>query len=121
MRASVLIRAPRQSVNSSTTRVDQTTAFGTAQTGILAPGRIESMQANSAQPFDTPQRARLADSERRGFLGILEDRNQVCSTILASQLAVAKCHEQIGDSTLADRIPDRLLQSAHRVEHCKPD
>ena len=54
-------------------------------------------------------------------MGIFEDRYQVSSTILASQLSVAKRHEQIGYSTLAERIPDRLLHSAHRVEHCNPD
>ena len=79
------------------------------------------MQANPAQLFDTPQRVGLPDSERRGFLGILDDRYQVWWTILASQVTVAECREQIGDSTLTDSIPDRLLHSAHRVEHCKAD
>jgi DNA replication protein DnaC len=60
--------------------------------------------------------APLADTERRDFLEISEDRYQVRSTILTSQLPVAKWHEQIGDPTLADSILDRLVHNAHRIE-----
>jgi DNA replication protein DnaC len=60
--------------------------------------------------------APLADAERRDFLEICEDRYQMCSTILTSQLPVAKWHEQIGDPTLADSILDRLVHNAHRIE-----
>jgi DNA replication protein DnaC len=58
----------------------------------------------------------LADSERRDFLEICEDRYQLRSTILTSQLPVARWHEQIGDPTLADSILDRLVHNAHRLE-----
>jgi DNA replication protein DnaC len=40
----------------------------------------------------------------------------VRSTILTSQLPVARWHEQIGDPTLADGILDRLVHNAHRIE-----
>lgn len=60
--------------------------------------------------------APLAESERRDFLEICEDRYQTRSTILTSQLPVAQWHEQIGDPTLADSILDRLVHSAHRLE-----
>ena len=60
--------------------------------------------------------APLADTERRDFLEISEDRYQVRSTILTSQLPVVKWHEQIGDPTLADSILDRLVHNAHRIE-----
>ena len=60
--------------------------------------------------------APLADTERRDFLEICEDRYQRRSTILTSQLPVAKWHEQIGDPTLADSILDRLVHNAHRIE-----
>jgi DNA replication protein DnaC len=58
----------------------------------------------------------LAESERRDFLEICEDRYQTRSTILTSQLPIAKWHEQIGDPTLADSILDRLVHNAHRIE-----
>jgi DNA replication protein DnaC len=60
--------------------------------------------------------APLSDPERRDFWEICEDRYQVRSTILTSQLPVARWHEQIGDPTLADGILDRLVHSAHRIE-----
>jgi len=60
--------------------------------------------------------APLADTERRDFLEICEDRYQRRSMILTSQLPVAQWHEQIGDPTLADSILDRLVHNAHRLE-----
>jgi DNA replication protein DnaC len=60
--------------------------------------------------------APLADVERRDFLEICEDRYQIRSTILTSQLPVAQWHAQIGDPTLADSILDRLVHNAHRIE-----
>jgi DNA replication protein DnaC len=60
--------------------------------------------------------APLADAERRDFLEVCEDRYQARSTVLTSQLPVAKWHEQIGDPTLADSILDRLVHNAHRIE-----
>ena len=47
--------------------------------------------------------APLSESERRDFWEICEDRYQVRSTILTSQLPVARWHEQI------DRPPDRTV------------
>ena len=49
-------------------------------------------------------------------LVICEDRYQVRSTILTSQLPVSRWHEQIGDPTIADGILDRLVHNAHRIE-----
>src|ERR1700735_5447550 len=60
--------------------------------------------------------APLAEPERRDFWEICEDRYQVRSTILTSQLPVSRWHEQIGDPTLADGILDRLVHDAHRIE-----
>ena len=56
--------------------------------------------------------APLAESERRDFWEICEDRYQVRSTILTSQLPVTRWHEQIGDPTAADGILDRLVHNA---------
>ncbi len=60
--------------------------------------------------------APLAESERRDFWEICEDRYQARSTILTSQLPVARWHEQIGEPTAADGILDRLVHNAHRIE-----
>ncbi len=58
----------------------------------------------------------LGDSERRDLYEILEDRHGLRSTIVTSQLPVAKWHRAIGDPTLADAILDRLTSNAYRVE-----
>ena len=60
--------------------------------------------------------APLSETERRDFWEICEDRYQRRSTMLASQLPVARWHEQVGDPTLADGILDRLVHNAHRIE-----
>lgn len=60
--------------------------------------------------------APLSEAERRDFWEICEDRYQTRSTILTSQLPVARWHEQIGDPTAADGILDRLVHNAHRLE-----
>jgi DNA replication protein DnaC len=60
--------------------------------------------------------APLAETERRAFWEICEDRYQTRSLILTSQLPVSRWHEQIGDPTLADGILDRIVHNAHRIE-----
>ncbi|MEK7751949.1 MAG: IS21-like element helper ATPase IstB [Acidobacteriota bacterium] len=60
--------------------------------------------------------APMAEAERRDFWEICEDRYQTRSTILTSQLPVARWHEQIGDPTAADGILDRLVHNAHRID-----
>ncbi|HVH88527.1 MAG TPA: IS21-like element helper ATPase IstB [Terriglobales bacterium] len=60
--------------------------------------------------------APLTENERRDFWEICEERYQRHSTVLTSQVPVAKWHEQIGDPTLADGILDRLVHNAHRIE-----
>jgi len=60
--------------------------------------------------------APLNEVERRDFLEVCDDRCQRRSTILTSQLPVAKWPAQIGDPTLADSILDRLVHEAHRIE-----
>jgi DNA replication protein DnaC len=60
--------------------------------------------------------APLNENERREIWEICEDRYQARSTILTSQLPVARWHEQIGDPTIADGILDRLVHNAHRIE-----
>ena len=60
--------------------------------------------------------APLADSERRDFLEICDDRYSIRSTVLTSQVPITHWHDQIGDPTVADSILDRLVHNAHRIE-----
>lgn len=60
--------------------------------------------------------APLKDQERRDLLEILEDRHELASTIMTSQLPVKQWHEAIGEPTLADAICDRLVHGAHKID-----
>lgn len=60
--------------------------------------------------------APLKDPERRDLLEIVEDRYELRSTLIASQLPIPAWHEAIGEPTLADAICDRLIHRAHRIE-----
>jgi DNA replication protein DnaC len=58
----------------------------------------------------------LAETERRDVLEVVDDRDGRRSTIVTSQLPVAKWHDTVGDPTLADAIMDRIVHKAHRIE-----
>ena len=58
----------------------------------------------------------LSEVEARDFWEICEDRCQTRSLVLTSQMPVAKWHSQIGDSTVAEGILDRIIHRAHRIE-----
>ena len=58
----------------------------------------------------------LSEAEARDFWEICEDRCQTRSLVLTSQMPVAKWHSQIGDSTVAEGILDRIVHRAHRIE-----
>jgi DNA replication protein DnaC len=58
---------------------------------------------------------RLGAPERRALLDVLEDRYDVSSTIVTSQLDPTAWHAVIGDDTAADSICDRLVHNAHRI------
>jgi len=59
--------------------------------------------------------APLDDHGRRDILEILEDRHNVRSTIVTSQLPLKNWHERIGDATLVDAILDRLVHNAYKI------
>lgn len=60
--------------------------------------------------------APLGEAERRDLIEVIEDREGLRSTIVASQLPVARWHDHIGDPTVADALCDRILHRAHRIE-----
>ena len=47
---------------------------------------------------------------------MLEDRYDVSSTVITSQLEPNQWHAIIGDETAADSICDRLVHNAHRIK-----
>jgi DNA replication protein DnaC len=59
--------------------------------------------------------ASMSDPERRDLLEVLDDRQGISATIIATQVPVENWIENIGDPTLADAILDRLVHNAHRI------
>ncbi|MBU0709875.1 MAG: IS21-like element helper ATPase IstB [Candidatus Omnitrophica bacterium] len=57
----------------------------------------------------------LTEQQRRDLLELLEDRHDLHSTIITSQLPVKHWHEIIGNQTLADAILDRLVHNAYNI------
>ena len=59
---------------------------------------------------------KLSHDVKLALLQILEDRYDMASTIIASQLPVSKWHNYIDEPTLADAILDRLTAKSSRIE-----
>lgn len=58
----------------------------------------------------------LDANNRLMLLEIIEDRHGKKSTLISSQLPSGKWYEVIGESTIADAILDRLLNSSHKID-----
>jgi len=58
----------------------------------------------------------LTPAQAADLLDVIEDRSQLRSTIVTSQLPVAAWHDSLADASVADAILDRLVHNAHRLE-----
>ncbi len=58
----------------------------------------------------------LSAAQARDLLEIFDDRYNVNSTALVTQVPVAEWHQRIPDPTLADAILDRIIHNAHRLK-----
>jgi len=59
--------------------------------------------------------SKIADSQQRDFLEILEDRHGIHSTLITSQIPSAQWHELMDNPTVADAIMDRLIHNAYKI------
>lgn len=99
------LRAPRMLTELATARADgrlPRLMASWARVGVLVIDDLALRPCTAEQAAD--------------LLEVIEDRAQLRSTIVTSQLPVALWHEALGEPTLADAILDRLLQGAHRIE-----
>jgi len=80
------------------------------------PREISRIEKYNLLILDDFGLAPLDNVARMFLLEIIEDRHGRKSTIISSQLPVAKWHDVIGESTVADAILDRLAHTAHRIE-----
>ena len=58
----------------------------------------------------------LREQARRDLFEVIEDRDATRSTVVTSQIPLAKWHDYLGDPTIADAIADRLVHNAYRLE-----
>jgi DNA replication protein DnaC len=59
--------------------------------------------------------APLNDVERHDLLEVIEDRQDLSSVVIATQIPIEKWFDSIGDPTIADAILDRLVHNAHKI------
>jgi DNA replication protein DnaC len=57
----------------------------------------------------------LTDEQRKDLFEILEDRYDIHSTLVTSQLPIPKWHQIVGDPSVADALLDRLVHNAHKL------
>ena len=90
--------------------LEETTGIGLQDTDICFTGSVAKVDLSFYWGLST-----LNDGEQWDLLEILEDRNGMHSTMIASQIPVENWHEVIANSTLADAIMDRLIHSAYKI------
>ena len=60
--------------------------------------------------------APMIEDDATNLFEIIEDRAQINSTIITSQLEVKEWYEYINNNTIADAILDRIIHSSHRIK-----
>jgi len=63
---------------------------------------------------------KLNETQRHDLLELIEDRYDLRSTIIITQLPINNWHEVIGDKTIGDAILDRLVHNAHKIKLSGP-
>ncbi len=58
----------------------------------------------------------IHEDDATNLFEIIEDRTQINSTIITSQLPVSDWHAYLNNNTIADAILDRVVHSSHRIE-----
>lgn len=58
----------------------------------------------------------LNRQDQLDLLELIEDRYQLKSTLITSQIAIKHWYEYIGEPTVADAIMDRLINQSHQLE-----
>jgi len=64
--------------------------------------------------------APMVEDDATNLFEIIEDRTEINSTIITSQLPVSEWYNYLDNNTIADAILDRIVHSSHRVELSGP-
>ena len=60
--------------------------------------------------------APITPDDATNLFEIIEERTQINSTIITSQLPVSEWYDYLNNNTIADAILDRIVYSSHRIE-----
>jgi len=60
--------------------------------------------------------APMLNDDATNLFEIIEDRTELNSTIITSQLPVSEWYNYLNNNTIADAILDRIVHSSHRIE-----
>ena len=60
--------------------------------------------------------SKISDDDATNLFEIIEDRTEINSTIITSQLPVSQWYDYLNNDTIADAILDRVAHSSHRIE-----
>ena len=58
----------------------------------------------------------ITTDDATNLFEIIEDRTELNSTIITSQLPVSSWYNYLNNDTVADAILDRIIHSSHRIE-----
>jgi len=58
----------------------------------------------------------MVDDDATNLFEIIEDRTNINSTIITSQLPVSEWYNYLNNNTIADAILDRIVYLSHRIE-----
>ena len=58
----------------------------------------------------------ITTDDATNLFEIIEDRTEINSTIITSQLPVSNWYNYLNNDTVADAILDRIIHSSHRIE-----
>lgn len=58
----------------------------------------------------------LKEQESQDLLEVIEDRSEIKSTVITTQLPIKHWHEFIGNQTIADALCDRLIHNAYKID-----
>ena len=60
--------------------------------------------------------SQISNDDATNLFEIIEDRTEINSTIITSQLPVSQWYDYLNNDTVADAILDRVVHSSHRIE-----
>jgi DNA replication protein DnaC len=78
--------------------------------------RIDGTYTNLLKKYSRFKLLIMVEDDATNFFEIIEDRTNINSTIITSQLPVSEWYNYLNNNTIADAILDRIVYSSHRIE-----